>query len=178
MTQSLYEQYKIYWCFCTKSCILNYRCRWSALWYSLFWCIKMSRIWKTITNWCRVTRISNSSYQPYMDKVKINSVNWKLVNATPYIRRCKCTIYLSQSQWYDGIWWNILISNSISTDKHTRLIACSYPKCQTVADSVGSEFGIFDGVIVQSFPEAPVDEETGKINPKYSSGWNTKQNNR
>lgn len=95
-----------------------------------------------------------------MDKVKINSVNWNLVNATftfddenvPSI-----TVNLNDMTISDG---DILAKELYAYGQEYKNNCIARVPSQAVADSVGSEFGYVDGVIVPIIPETPVDPET------------------
>lgn len=100
-----------------------------------------------------------------MDKVKINSVNWNLVNATftfddveidgtdTKIKIAPITVNLNGMTVSDGdVLWEELdkIGQAYKSDFLARIPS------QAVAGAVGMEFGRVDGVIVPIIPETPV----------------------
>ena len=91
-----------------------------------------------------------------MDKVKINSVNWKLVNATYTFDDANVpsiTVNLNDMTVSDG---DILATELNKYGQAYKADCLARIPSQAVSDSVGSEFGYVDGVIVPIVPEAPV----------------------
>ena len=98
-----------------------------------------------------------------MDKVKINSVNWKLVNVTFTFDDANVpslTVNLNDMTISDG---DILATELNKYGQAYKADCLARIPSQAVSASVGSEFGFVDGVIVPvvpEVPEAPVDPET------------------
>lgn len=95
-----------------------------------------------------------------MDKVKINSITGRLVNATftfDDVRVPSVTLNLNDMTVSDG---DILATelNKIGQEYKSNTLA-TIPS-QAVAGSVGMEFGYDNGLIVPIIPETPVVEET------------------
>lgn len=90
-----------------------------------------------------------------MDKVKINSITGRLVNATftfddenvPSI-----TVNLNDMSINDG---DILAKELNDYGQKYKSDCLARVPSQAVADSVGSEFGYVDGVIIPIIPEVP-----------------------
>ena len=90
-----------------------------------------------------------------MDKVKINSVNWKLVNATFTFDDANVpslTVNLNDMTISDG---DILATELNKYGQAYKADCLARIPSQAVAESVGSEFGYVDGVIVPIIPETP-----------------------
>ena len=90
-----------------------------------------------------------------MDKVKINSVNWKLVNATFTFDDANVpsiTDNLNDMTVSDG---DILATELNKYGQAYKADCLARIPSQAVSASVGSEFGYVDGVIVPIIPETP-----------------------
>ena len=90
-----------------------------------------------------------------MDKVKINSVNWNLVNATFTFDDANVpsiTVNLNDMTVSDG---DILAVELNKYGQKYKADCLARVPSQAVADSVGSEFGYVDGAIVPIIPETP-----------------------
>lgn len=115
---------------------------------------------ENLSNWCGDGRSYNSLISPYMDKVKINSITGKLVNATftfDDVRVPSITLNLNDMTVSDGDILAVEL-NKIGQDYKSNALA-TIPS-QAVAGSVGMEFGYVDGGIVPIIPEVPVEPDT------------------
>lgn len=91
-----------------------------------------------------------------MDKVKINSITGKLVNVTFTFDDANVpslTVNLNDMTISDG---DILATELNKYGQAYKADCLARIPSQAVADSVGSEFGYVDGVIVPIIPETPV----------------------
>ena len=95
-----------------------------------------------------------------MDKVKINSITGKLVNATftfDDVRVPSVTLNLNDMTVSDG---DILAVELNKIGQEYKSNTLSQVPSEAVAGSVGMEFGYVDGVIVPIIPEVPEVPET------------------
>ena len=101
-----------------------------------------------------------------MDKVKINSVNWNLVNATFTFDDANVptlTANLNDMTVSDG---DILATELNKYGQAYKADCLARIPSQAVSDSVWSEFGYVDGVIVPVIPEVAPEVPEEPIAPE------------
>ncbi len=97
---------------------------------------------------------------PSMDKVKINSITGKLVNATFTFDDASVpnlTVNLNDMSINDG---DVLAKQLYAYGQEYKDNCIARIPSQAVTGGQGMEFGFVDGVIIPVIPEVPVDPET------------------